>query len=206
MRQELETAGHKIHVTSINLIGAEATIGALVSRCSFDCLQDVASVNAWNLMGGGKDDIYVYREGGRLAPGGYFSASGPRNSNLSTPEGYGNIRDAVLAASALGPGESCPPPGGAQLAGDFNQDGSRDISDPISIIVYLFAGGEETLPCEPAGLGEPGNLALLDVNDDHAVDLSDAVHLLGYLFLGGPPPAAGTSCTPIAGCPDACSG
>ncbi|MCZ6795257.1 MAG: hypothetical protein O7J95_16755 [Planctomycetota bacterium] len=34
--------------------------------------------------------------------------------------------------------------------------------------------------------------------------LPDAVFLLGYLFQGGLPPAAGTTCRFIEGCPDAC--
>jgi hypothetical protein len=143
---------------------------------------------------------------GRLAPAGYFPASGPRTTNLATEEGFKNIRDAIAAAAALGPGESCPPPAGAGRAGNFNGDGALNISDPIGLLAHLFGGGAKAPPCEPEGLDGEGNRALLDVNGDEAVDISDAVFLLGYLFAGGPPPVQGMGCIEISGCPDACSG
>ncbi len=93
--------------------------------------------------------------------------------------------------------------GGFQRPGDGSQDGGLDLTDAIRALIVLFLGGDAPLPCE----GEPaagGNLALFDVNGDASFNLSDPVYLLNYLFLGGPPPALGTDCLWIEGCPDAC--
>ncbi|MEM7234988.1 MAG: hypothetical protein AAF517_22610 [Planctomycetota bacterium] len=62
--------------------------------------------------------------------------------------------------------------------GDANSDGLHDISDPIFILSYAFAGGDSP-KCRDAA----------DANDDGTVDLSDAVTLLWYLFQGARPPA-----------------
>ncbi|HBO53439.1 MAG TPA: hypothetical protein DD471_15735, partial [Planctomycetes bacterium] len=61
--------------------------------------------------------------------------------------------------------------------GDFNTDGSVDISDAIATFVWLFAGGEAST-CTIAG----------DTNNDSAVDLSDGVFSLAYLFRAGAEP------------------
>jgi len=164
-------------------------------------------VGAWHLMGGKKDDFFIYRSGGRLSPGGYFDSWGPVNTNLSTDEGYRTIFNAVVAASTLGPGDPCPdapPPGGLQLPGNFNQDASLDISDAIALLGYLFAGSPVALPCEATGLDAEGNQALMDVNADGDVDLADAVYLLNFLFTGGTSPVAGTDCVRLTGCSEAC--
>ena len=63
--------------------------------------------------------------------------------------------------------------------GDVNADGSLDISDPVSLLLSLFAGA-------PA----PGCLAAGDVDDSGVLDTTDAVVLLQHLFTAGPPPAA----------------
>ena len=65
------------------------------------------------------------------------------------------------------------------LRGDPNVDGSRDISDAILILLYLFAGADE-----------PGCLKTADTTDDGVVDITDSIRLLGYLFIGGEPPPA----------------
>ena len=70
------------------------------------------------------------------------------------------------------------------------------------------AFGAEDLHCffnSPSDfVDQGGNLAVLDVNGDTRVDLSDAVAVLNYLFRGSAPPALGTECLRIEGCPDAC--
>jgi len=93
---------------------------------------------------------------------------------------------------------------GLQVPGDCNQDSHLDLADAICILFRLFVGPADALPCgvEP---DSAGNRSLLDASGDGKVDVSDAVRLLHYLFLSGPPPALGTDCTPIAGCPDACA-
>ena len=76
-----------------------------------------------------------------------------------------------------------PPPSPDFVRGDTNQDNSIDISDPIFLLTYLFAGG--TVDC----------LMALDGNDDNNADLGDAIFLLTFIFGGGAPPTG-----PFPGC------
>lgn len=62
--------------------------------------------------------------------------------------------------------------------GDANQDGGFDISDPISMLGFLFNNG--TVPCVLA----------CDANDDNGVDIADAVFCLSALFGSGAQPPA----------------
>jgi hypothetical protein len=79
--------------------------------------------------------------------------------------------------------------------GDANGDGSVDVSDPVFILFWEFAGGEA-----------PGCLDAADTDANGQHEITDAVVVLDYLFLAGPePPAPGpTSCgparTPVFGC------
>jgi len=103
-----------------------------------------------------------------------------------------------------GAGESTPP-GGFQVPGDANQNGSVDLSDAVAILLDLFLGSGRALPCGGNSISEGGNLTLLDLNGDKGADVSDAVYVLAYLFRQGPPPVLGTSCMRLTDCPDACS-
>ena len=69
------------------------------------------------------------------------------------------------------------------LRGDGNADGALDLSDPIFLLLRLFASGREA-PCSDAA----------DVNDDEIIDIADPLHALGWLFREGhpPPPPAGS--------------
>jgi hypothetical protein len=98
------------------------------------------------------------------------------------------------------------PQGGLQLPGDVNQDLSLDISDGIWILGHLFLGKSTQLPCEggTATNPGPGDLSLADVNGDGVLDISDSVRVFGFLFLGTKPPALGTECVRIPGCPEGC--
>jgi len=65
------------------------------------------------------------------------------------------------------------------LRGEANGDGTVDLSDAISVLSFLFLGGEA-----------PACLDAADVDDDGQVDLTDPIAILGHLFLGnGPLPA-----------------
>jgi hypothetical protein len=65
--------------------------------------------------------------------------------------------------------------------GDVNGDGPVNLSDAVSLLMWLFVSGEPPR-CHDAA----------DANHDGRHDLSDAVAILNYLFLGGgPPPAPG---------------
>jgi hypothetical protein len=89
---------------------------------------------------------------------------------------------------------------GLQVPGDGNQDASLDLSDSLFLLNFLFGGTITELPCTATG-----NSLLLDMNGSGTVDISDAVFGLLFLFAGGGPPALGTGCQPISGCPDACT-
>ncbi len=64
---------------------------------------------------------------------------------------------------------------GAFRRGDANDDGTVDISDPITVLSVLFLGQADLL-CRDAG----------DANDDGGIDVSDPIYTFGALFLGGP--------------------
>lgn len=56
--------------------------------------------------------------------------------------------------------------------GDVNGDRATDLSDPIAILLYLFA--QKAIPCIEAA----------DANKDREIDISDAIYILDYLFGG----------------------
>jgi hypothetical protein len=64
------------------------------------------------------------------------------------------------------------------LNGDANNDGSINVSDAVSIINYVFTGGQEPQP----------ELLQGDSNCDGSVNVSDAVLIINYVFVGGEPP------------------
>ena len=62
--------------------------------------------------------------------------------------------------------------------GDANNDGSKDISDVVFVIAYIFSGGAPPGECNtPHGLG--------DADGSGNVDISDVVFLIAYIFAGG---------------------
>lgn len=63
--------------------------------------------------------------------------------------------------------------------GDVNADGTRNISDAVFTLLFLFGGGTEP-PCAKSA----------DVDDNGVLQLTDAVLLLDALFLGHSPPAS----------------
>ncbi len=65
------------------------------------------------------------------------------------------------------------------VRGEVNGDGRVDIADAVSIMGFLFGGGEA--PVVPVAA---------DANDDGSTDLSDAVYLLDFLFRGRSAPPA----------------
>ena len=66
------------------------------------------------------------------------------------------------------------------ICGDCDGNGSINISDAVTLVAHIFAGGSEP---EPLEIG--------DVNCDTAVNITDVTYLIGYIFAGGPPPCAG---------------
>ena len=70
--------------------------------------------------------------------------------------------------------------GASFVRGDANADGDVDISDAVTILIYLFST-IITPPCPDA----------CDTNDVEGINLTDAVYLLDFLFRAegtAPPP------------------
>ncbi len=65
------------------------------------------------------------------------------------------------------------------VRGDFNGDASLDVSDAVSILIYLFVSGA------PSECLESG-----DVDDDGNINVTDPLYALGFLFASGPAPLA----------------
>jgi hypothetical protein len=63
------------------------------------------------------------------------------------------------------------------LCGDANHDFSVNTSDAVTIINYIFAGGD---PPDPFISG--------DTNCDEIVNVSDAVYIINFIFMGGHEP------------------
>ena len=63
------------------------------------------------------------------------------------------------------------------MCGDANSDGSVNVSDAVSIINYVFVGGDPPYPYESG-----------DANCDDTVNVSDAVCIINYVFVGGNEP------------------
>jgi len=69
------------------------------------------------------------------------------------------------------------------MPGDFNNDGSVDISDLTAQVDYMFNGGAGPV-CFEEG----------DHNGDCSLDISDLTYLVDYFFSGGPAPVPCNDC------------
>ena len=98
MRRELKNTGHDVQFVMINKADAVQDLPDLIAQCLFPIWQDNDAVNAWGLLGVHKDDFLILRADGTVFD--YLPQGGTRSTKLSTPEGYANVRDALLAAEA----------------------------------------------------------------------------------------------------------
>lgn len=103
--------------------------------------------------------------------------------------------------------DECAAPSGGQLPSDANQDGKLDITDVVWLLGRLYLGSASPWPCDGGQGVRPGpaDLRLLDATDDGALNIADPIALRSHLFLGGAPPALGTRCLAMAGCPERCA-
>lgn len=86
--------GKEVNYVGINMSAADAWQMELTKKCSFPLLQDQTEINAWGLLGAGKDDFLLYDSNGKLVQ--HLPAFGGINVDLSTMDGYKNVRDAIL--------------------------------------------------------------------------------------------------------------
>tara|TARA_Y100001968_G_C18732520_1_gene425184 strand:+ start:210 stop:503 length:294 start_codon:yes stop_codon:yes gene_type:complete len=94
MKYELLNRGKEVNIVSINQASSANTQTALSDACTFPILQDTEEVGAWELLGGGKDDFFLYKSDGTLAV--YLQARGAISTNLATPQGYANVIQTLL--------------------------------------------------------------------------------------------------------------
>ena len=94
MRLELGLAGHDVQFVSINKSDAESYQEKLTDRCKFPLVQDLPTIEVWDLQNGHKDDMFIYGADGLLAD--YIPHSGERSTNLSTADGYNTVKNAIL--------------------------------------------------------------------------------------------------------------
>ncbi|MEM7167543.1 MAG: hypothetical protein AAF581_18950 [Planctomycetota bacterium] len=116
--------------------------------------------------------------------------------------GFGGDQDALVAAYLA----AFSPIAANFQRGDCNNDGSKNIADPVRLLNFLFppAPPVQPLDCDSA----------CDANDDGGLNIADAVAMLNVLFPTGPalvwlapdlcgtdPSVDGLSCTGYAHCP-----
>ena len=107
LRFELLAMGHELQLVVINQRGTAETVELLSQRTQAPILQDVESVMAWEamsspdpeeadaLIGGDKDDMYIYNERGELWR--FLDDDDPAHKlNLSTPEGYTYLKETLI--------------------------------------------------------------------------------------------------------------
>ena len=97
MRIELEAAGRAVHFVSVNKADAADMQAKLTSRCSFPLFQDLDEVGVWDLLGGRKDDFFIFDAEGRLTA--HLTMRDEVRPVLSEEDGYARVRDAALAAA-----------------------------------------------------------------------------------------------------------
>lgn len=96
MKDELDFEGVPVTFVAINKWSATLAASKLTDDTEFPVFQDTQEVNAWELQGAGKDDIFVYDSEGILHA--FLPHLGAISVNLSTEEGYQNLKDIILDA------------------------------------------------------------------------------------------------------------
>jgi hypothetical protein len=107
MQNEFLAMGISVHFVSVNTISGADSAGKLVDVCAFPLLQDTEDVNAWDLVQGKKDDMFILDANGNvltLLPNG-----GDLSTNLSTEEGYNNVKYSLYEALGLDTPTDWPP-------------------------------------------------------------------------------------------------
>ena len=95
MRYEFALEGRDVQFVIINQSNAIDKQQNFVDKTAIPLLQDLPDINVWGLHNGSKDDFYIYNRAGELVT--YLPMSGELSLNLSTTEGYDNVRNAIVA-------------------------------------------------------------------------------------------------------------
>ncbi len=95
---ELKGEGVNVQFVAVNGVSADKPGDQqnLIDRCAFPLFQDTKDVDAWGQHAGMKDDIFVYKADGTLAE--YLPTGGKKSTDLSSSDGYANLKQAVIDA------------------------------------------------------------------------------------------------------------
>ncbi len=96
MQDELAAAGLDIVFLAVNAVSGVNHQQNLIDKCSFPLFQDTEEQDVWGLHQGKKDDIYIYDATGLLRS--FLPYAGAVQTNLSSEEGYNNLKTAILNA------------------------------------------------------------------------------------------------------------
>lgn len=94
LQKELSINKFEVNFAVINIQSGKDSQDEFISRCSFPLFQDTKEIDAFSKHQGGKDDFYIYNERGELTD--YFPFLDERNSDLTNPQGYENIKQSLL--------------------------------------------------------------------------------------------------------------
>lgn len=127
------------------------------------------------------DEILLYRDGAQLAsiPG---SATAYVDRDAMPGPHTWEVRGRIDVSRSSRVLTTCGTHQGASFRrGDIDTNGREDITDPVTLLAFLFLGGPPPRCPDSA-----------DVDDSGVLSITDAIRILGYLFLGSaPPPAPG---------------
>lgn len=90
MKAEIEKAGLKVNLVVVNLIGTQDSVANLIANGDYPILQDTDAVKAWDLHGGGKDDMIIYSKTGKLTS--FLPYGGAINTALGDATAYALIK------------------------------------------------------------------------------------------------------------------
>ena len=94
LQKDLSNDRFEVNFVVINIQSGKESQNEFISRCSFPLFQDTEEIDAFSKHQGGKDDFYIYNERGELTD--HFPFLGERNSDLTDPKGYENVKQALL--------------------------------------------------------------------------------------------------------------
>ena len=107
MQNEFIAMGIEVHFVSINVTSGLESAEKLVEVCGYPLLQDTEEIGAWDLLQGKKDDMYILNTDGAVAT--YLPQGGVLSTNLSTEEGYNNVKYSLYEVLGLATPDDWPP-------------------------------------------------------------------------------------------------
>lgn len=94
LRAELLKNGKDVHFVAINGLSAKSNIKDLTDITTFPILQDNEDSEGWDVIGGSKDDFYIYDSTGALAV--HLPVAGTWTTNLGKADGW-EVLSSVLS-------------------------------------------------------------------------------------------------------------